>query len=110
MKSGIYWGYVGLSEGLTARIRAEYGRPLRVIATGGLATLYAEAAPVIEVVDPDLTLRGLRLIHAANSRARIEDYSHGQKIILRTQSRSPGPLISTDRPPRRDRQSLSPKT
>lgn len=73
MKSGIYWGYVGLIEGLTARIRAEYGRPLRVIATGGLATLYAEAAPVIEVVDPDLTLRGLRLIHAANSRARIED-------------------------------------
>jgi type III pantothenate kinase len=66
MKSGIYWGYVGLIEGLTARIRAEYGRDMRVIATGGLATLYAEAAPVIEVVDPDLTLRGLRLIHAAN--------------------------------------------
>jgi type III pantothenate kinase len=68
MKSGIYWGYVGLIEGLTARIRAEYGRPMKVIATGGLATLYAEAAPVIEEVDPDLTLRGLRLIHAANSK------------------------------------------
>lgn len=68
MKSGIYWGYVGLIEGLTARIRAEYGKPMRVIATGGLATLYAEAAPVIEVVDSDLTLRGLRLIHAANTR------------------------------------------
>ena len=66
MQSGIYWGYVGLIEGLTARIREEYGRPMKVIATGGLATLYAEAAPVIEVVDPDLTLRGLRLIHAAN--------------------------------------------
>jgi len=66
MKSGIYWGYVGLIEGLTARIQQEYGRPMKVIATGGLATLYAEAAPVIEVVDPDLTLRGLRLIHAAN--------------------------------------------
>lgn len=69
MKSGIYWGYVGLIEGLTARIRAEYGRDMRVIATGGLASLYAEAAPVIEVVDPDLTLRGLRLIHAANRAA-----------------------------------------
>jgi len=68
MKSGIYWGYVGLIEGLTARIREEYGRPMRVIATGGLATLYAEAAPVIEVVDQDLTLRGLRLIHAANGK------------------------------------------
>lgn len=67
MQSGIYWGYVGLIEGLTARIRAEYGKPMRVIATGGLATLYAEAAPVIEVVDSDLTLRGLRLIHAANT-------------------------------------------
>lgn len=67
MKSGIYWGYVGLIEGLTARIRAEYGKPMRVIATGGLASLYAEAAPVIEVVDSDLTLRGLRLIHAANT-------------------------------------------
>mgnify|MGYP006208110867 CR=1 FL=1 len=42
MKSGIYWGYVGLIEGLTARIRQEYGRPMKVIATGGLATLYAE--------------------------------------------------------------------
>lgn len=68
MKSGIYWGYVGLIEGLTSRIQTEYGAPMRVIATGGLATLYAEAAPVIEVVDTDLTLRGLRLIHAANSK------------------------------------------
>jgi type III pantothenate kinase len=71
MKSGIYWGYVGLIEGLTTRIKQEYGRPMRVIATGGLAPLYAEAAPVIEVVDPDITLRGLRLIHAANSKAGI---------------------------------------
>lgn len=71
MKSGIYWGYVGLIEGLTARIREEYGRPMKVIATGGLATLYAEAAPVIEVVDPDLTLRGLRLVHELNAKARV---------------------------------------
>ena len=68
MKSGIYWGYVSLIEGLTARIQTEYGHPMRVIATGGLAPLYAEAAPVIEVVDQDLTLRGLRLIHAVNSK------------------------------------------
>jgi type III pantothenate kinase len=67
MKSGIFWGYVGLIEGLTARIRAEYGRDMRVIATGGLAGIYAEAAPVIEVVDPDLTLRGLRLIYEVNT-------------------------------------------
>ena len=66
MKSGIYWGYVGLIEGLTRRIQEEYGQPLRVIATGGLAVLYAEATSAIEQVDTDLTLRGLRLIHAAN--------------------------------------------
>lgn len=71
MKSGIYWGYVGLIEGLTARIREEYGRPMKVIATGGLATLYAEAAPVIEEVDSDLTLRGLRLIHELNAKAKV---------------------------------------
>jgi len=71
MKSGIYWGYVGLIEGLTARILEEYGRPMKVIATGGLATLYAEAAPVIEAVDPDLTLRGLRLIYEVNAKARV---------------------------------------
>jgi type III pantothenate kinase len=71
MKSGIYWGYVGLIEGLTARIREEYGRHMKVIATGGLATLYAEAAPVIEAVDPDLTLRGLRLIYEVNAKAKV---------------------------------------
>ena len=66
MKSGIYWGYVSLIEGLTARVKEEYGQPMKVIATGGLATLYAEATPAIEQVDSDLTLRGLRQIHAAN--------------------------------------------
>jgi type III pantothenate kinase len=71
MKSGMDWGYVGLIEGLTARIREEYGRDMKVIATGGLATIYAEAAPVIEVVDPDLTLRGLRLIYEVNAQARV---------------------------------------
>ena len=67
MKSGVYWGYVGLIEGLVARIKAEYGKPMKVIATGGLAPIYAEATEAIEVTDPDLTLRGLRLIHRANT-------------------------------------------
>lgn len=71
MKSGIYLGYIGLIEGLVARISAEFGAPLRVIATGGLAPLFAEATDVIEVVDPDLTLRGLLLLHR-RSRPRAE--------------------------------------
>ena len=48
MQSGIYWGYVGLIEGLVARIKAEYGGPMKVVATGGLAPLFAEGTMVIE--------------------------------------------------------------
>jgi len=67
MQSGIFWGYVGLIEGLVARIRAEWGRPMTVVATGGLATLFAKATDVIEHIDSDLTLRGLLLIHNRNA-------------------------------------------
>ena len=66
MQSGIYWGYVGLIEGLVARIRAEWDAPLKVVATGGLAPLLAEGTTVIEVIDPDLTLEGLRLLADRN--------------------------------------------
>lgn len=66
MQSGIYWGYVGLIEGLVARIRAEWDAPLRVVATGGLAPLLAEGTTVIDVIDPDLTLDGLRLLADRN--------------------------------------------
>jgi type III pantothenate kinase len=66
MQSGIYWGYVGLVEGLVARIKHEYGSPMGVIATGGLAPVFDGATPVIEKVDPTLTLWGLRLIYAKN--------------------------------------------
>ena len=66
MQSGIYWGYVGLVEGLVARIKHEYGKPMGVIATGGLAPVFDGATAVIEKVDPTLTLWGLRLIYAKN--------------------------------------------
>ena len=69
MQSGVYWGYVGLIEGLIKRIRAEHGRPLRVIATGGLAPLFAEVVEGIEASDGDLTVAGLALIHARNRAA-----------------------------------------
>ncbi len=68
MQSGLYWGYVGLMEGLVARIRAEFGAPMGVVATGGLAPLFAGSTPVIEHVDPDLALWGLYLIHRLNAR------------------------------------------
>ncbi len=66
MQSGIYWGYVGLIEGLVSRIQAEYDSPLKVVATGGLAPLLAEGTTVIGIIDPDLTLDGLRLLAERN--------------------------------------------
>ena len=70
MQSGIYWGYVGLIESIVARIRAEQDEDmahrLKVIATGGLAPLLAEGTTVIETVDGDTTLDGLRLLAARN--------------------------------------------
>jgi type III pantothenate kinase len=66
MQSGVFWGYVGLVEGLVQRIRAERGEAMEVIATGGLAPVLAEATDIIDHVDPDLTLWGLRLIYRRN--------------------------------------------
>jgi type III pantothenate kinase len=62
--SGIYWGYVSLIEGLVARIKAEIGRPVTVIATGGLATLFDAHTDVFDAIEPDLTIQGLALLHA----------------------------------------------
>ncbi|WP_029008467.1 type III pantothenate kinase [Azospirillum halopraeferens] len=69
MQSGIFWGYVGLIEGLVERIRAEYGRPMTVVGTGGLAVLFAKATHLIEHTDAELTLRGLLLIYRRNAAA-----------------------------------------
>ncbi len=66
MQSGIYWGYVGLIEGIVSRIRAEYEGELKVVATGGLAPLFSEGTAVIERIDPDITLEGLRLLAERN--------------------------------------------
>jgi type III pantothenate kinase len=76
MQSGIYWGYIGLIEGLVGRIKGEFGAApgsgsgsrMPVIATGGLAPLFAGATPAIDRVDSDLTLWGLRLIYGYNSK------------------------------------------
>ena len=67
MRSGIYWGYVGLIEGLLARIETEFGTPLKAIATGGLAPLFAEGTTRLATIDLDLTLDGLRLLSERNA-------------------------------------------
>jgi type III pantothenate kinase len=66
MQSGLFWGYIGLMEGLVGRIKAEFGAPMNVIATGGLAPLFAGASPVIAAIDSDLTLWGLQIIYRRN--------------------------------------------
>jgi len=68
MQSGLLFGYVGLVEGMVARFRSELGPAMKVVATGGLASLIAAETDVIDVVDPWLTLVGLRLIWDLNQR------------------------------------------
>ena len=62
MLIGVFWGYVSMIEGLIARLRAEIGRPAKVIATGGLALLFDEHTEIFDAVDTDLTLHGLAIL------------------------------------------------
>jgi len=71
MQSGIFYGYVALIEGLVQRIKEEYGKPMTVIATGGLAPLFASHCPVIAHVDGDLTMAGL-----------FEVFEHNRERVL----------------------------
>lgn len=66
MQSGIYWGSIDMIEGLCQRIRVEYGKPMKVIATGGVAALFEGAFPFIDHFDQDLTSRGLLEIFRRN--------------------------------------------
>jgi type III pantothenate kinase len=66
MQSGLFWGYVSLVEGLVQRIKQEFGQPMGVIGTGGLAPLFDGATAAIERMDPNLTLWGLRIVYERN--------------------------------------------
>ena len=66
MQSGVFWGYVSMIEGIVARIRTEFGAEMKVIATGGLAGLFAGATDAIEHVDRDLTMAGLVELYYAD--------------------------------------------
>jgi len=69
MQSGLFWGYVGLVEGLVARIKKEFAAPMSVVATGGLAPLFEGAIAGIDRIDANLTLWGLRLVYERNRRS-----------------------------------------
>ena len=69
MQSGIFWGYVSMIEGLVPRIKQEYGAAMKVVATGGLAPLFVDVTDGIDVVDGDLTVRGLVEIYRRSTAA-----------------------------------------
>jgi len=66
MQSGIFWGYVGLVREICARIKAERGRDMLVIGTGGLASLFGASDVLFDRIEDDLTMHGLTVIHAFN--------------------------------------------
>ena len=67
MHIGIYWGYVAMIEGLVARLKAEIGRPVQVIATGGLATLFDTHTDIFDAIEGDLTIQGLAMLYARSA-------------------------------------------
>lgn len=62
MQSGTFWGYVDMVEGLVRRMKGELGGAAVVVATGGLASIVSPETPIVDHIDPELTLRGLRLV------------------------------------------------
>lgn len=67
MQSGVFWGYIDLIDGLAKRVKAEYGKPMQVVATGGVAALFEGASQEIDHYDQDITIRGLLEIYKLNS-------------------------------------------
>jgi type III pantothenate kinase len=68
IQSGVFWGYTGLIEGITNRIKNEYGKSMKVVGTGGLAPLFATAENLFDVIEDDLTMHGLIVIHEHNKK------------------------------------------
>jgi type III pantothenate kinase len=70
MQSGVYWGYIGLVEGIVREVRREREAPMKVIATGGLASLFAQGTDLFHAIEDDLTMHGLVLISDYNKETR----------------------------------------
>ena len=66
MQAGVFYGFVGQVDGIVARMHKELGCKAKVVATGGLAVIVAPATDAIDVVEPMLTLEGLRIIYERN--------------------------------------------
>ncbi|WP_417586843.1 type III pantothenate kinase [Pararhodobacter oceanensis] len=66
IQSGVFWGYIGLIEGIVTRIKAEYGQPMKTVGTGGLAPLFGQVDTIFDTIEDDLTMHGLTVIHDFN--------------------------------------------
>ncbi len=66
MRSGIFWGYVGITEKMVRLFKEKLGKSAKVIATGGLAGVIAGKTDIIDIIEPNLTLIGLRMIGEIN--------------------------------------------
>ncbi|MEM9247233.1 MAG: type III pantothenate kinase [Pseudomonadota bacterium] len=71
MQSGVFWGYVGLVREVCTRIRSEFGAPMRVIGTGGLAPLFVQGDTLFDIIEDDVTMHGLTVIHNYNKSAGL---------------------------------------
>jgi type III pantothenate kinase len=67
MQSGVFWGYIAMIEGLVTRIKAEWDKPMTVVGTGGVASLFHGATSAIDHFDHDLTIRGMLEIYRRNT-------------------------------------------
>src|SRR5687767_14845749 len=70
MHIGIYWGYVAMMEGLVERMKTEIGRPVTIVATGGLATLFDQHTDLFDAIEGDLTIQGLAMLYERSVDAR----------------------------------------
>jgi type III pantothenate kinase len=75
LQIGLYYGYIGLVDGILERMVAELGAETKILATGGLARLIAGGSKYISQVDEQLTLTGLRLIYQRNERGERNERS-----------------------------------
>jgi type III pantothenate kinase len=69
MQIGIFWGYIAMMEGLVQRMKAQIGRPAKVVATGGLAILFDGHTDMFDAIEPDLTIQGLAMLYGRSQQA-----------------------------------------